>query len=150
LDEGIMKKTATTQQIQLAEKLGIKIPAESFLISSAIIEDEVGCAISSIKAKAESTEPQRDYAVALGIDVSNDSKNVACAKIQERLDEINKKLIKRHGLAPGKRVYWNGLRREMVISSIAANYRLWFKGGNGWGAFPSQITPINEESSQSI
>ena len=139
-----MKKKATAQQIQLATKLGIKIPRESILISSAMLEDEVGGAVNFIKPKSESTIPQREYASSLGIDVSRNSKNVAGARIQEALDERNEKLIREYDLKLGKRVYWNKSRREMIISSIADNYRLWFKGGNGWGAFPSQITPINE------
>lgn len=42
-------------------------------------------------------------------------------------------------LKPGVIVIWKHYEMKMVISSINENGRLWFKGGNGYGAFPHEI-----------
>lgn len=67
---------------------------------------------------------------------------VAFIKINIALDKKNRDLIRIYGLKPGKKVKWKKWNRIMEISSISANHRLCFKGGNGWRAFPHEIEPI--------
>ena len=71
------------------------------------------------------------------------SKRVAAVKIAMFLEKRNKKLIREYKLKPGAKVRWKYLNRIMEISSISDNGRLWFKGGNGWGAYPSQVEPVD-------
>ena len=35
------------------------------------------------------------------------------------------------------------MKEDYVISSIGKNYRLWFKGGQGQGAWPSKVKKRN-------
>ena len=140
-----MKLPASEFQKVLAKLMGISIDESSFLVSVAQITYSVAPALW-LKADQDASSPKQiDYAAALGIDVSEDPKRVASAKIQEQLDKRNESLVREMGLAPGDKVYWGRLEREMVISSIAKNSRLWFKGGNGYGAFPHEVDLIAAE-----
>jgi hypothetical protein len=142
-----MKKT-TKFQMQIAAKLGIAIQAESFDVAAAQIWDEIEEAITVKRSDRSPTKRQIEFAASLGLDVSKDTRRVASARIGNKLDEINHKLIQEFGLKPGIFVRWKKWNRTMEISSIAENGRLWFKGGNGWGAFPSEIEVIKASEQQ--
>ena len=95
-----------------------------------------------IYANVPATGNQKIFAKKLGINIEKDSLRVASSKISIAVNSLNKELIKKYDLKPGKQVKWKKWNRNMVISSISDNYRLWFKGGNGWGAFPHEVEPI--------
>jgi hypothetical protein len=136
-----MNKANKKQKI-IAAKLGIHIDHKSFDIAAAQILDAIRPAITKNLKDNSVTQKQIDFAKSLGLDVTNDSRAVASARISDALNENNQKLINEWGLTPGKHVRWKKWKREMVISSIAQNGLLWFKGGNGYCAFPSEIEPI--------
>lgn len=134
---------ASSFQKQISKKLNFQIDESSFDIAAAQIMDFVEPALDiELISKKTSTEKQRKYAKSLGIDVSQDSIRVASIKISIALDKRNHDLIHIYGLKPGKQIKWKKWNRIMEISSISVNCRLWFKGGNGWGAFPHEIEPI--------
>ena len=126
-----MPTPASKFQKIVARKLGIKIHAKSFAVAAAQIETALSPALIGEEDEAKpASERQVEFAASLGLDTSKDSMAVASARIQERLDERNAELIRTMRLAPGVRVKWKQWNREMVISSIAENGRLWFKGRN--------------------
>ena len=140
-----MKNRASQFQKEVAGRLGIEIDVSSFSIAAAQIEEALAPALWLNPDCEPATAKQIEYAASLDIDVSNDPKRVASVKIQEQQDARNKALIKKMNLQPGTAVLWKRNQREMVISSIAENGRLWFKGGNGYGAFPHEIEPIEAQ-----
>ena len=130
-----MTRRALKFQRDLAHRLGIRIDRSSFAVAAAQIEEAVSPALYLEPDRDPATKRQIEYAQSFGIDVSKDSKGVASAKIQVQQDSRNKVLIEKMRLAPGSVVVWKWNQRTMVISSIADNGRIWFKGGNGCGRF---------------
>ena len=134
-----MDERASQFQIELAGRLNIEIDRSSFLVASAQIEDAIALALWREPRLGLASERQVAYAASFGLDVAADSKRVASAKIEQKQLERSRKLISEMNLEPGIEVWWRQRERKMVISSIAANGRLWFKGGNGQGAFPHEV-----------
>lgn len=130
---------ASEFQKNVAAKLGVFIDPRSFNVAAAQLSDYLAAALDPEASSEPATEKQIAYAATLGVDVASETKRVASARIQEKHDERNRSLIQSMSLAPGVEVLWKETGRLMVISSIAENGRLWFKGGNGMGAFPHQV-----------
>jgi hypothetical protein len=139
---------STKYQKRIAAKLGIQLDTTSFNIAAAQILDEIEAAISKHTHDQAVSEKQIIFASELAIDVSDNSRRVASVRIGQALDKINRRLIKQWRLMPGVSVKWKRWDRIMVISSIAENGRLWFKGGNGLGAFPLEIEPIRDSKTR--
>lgn len=143
-----MRRPPSTEQIAIAGRLGLDVRADSSDVAAARIYDAVAVALGH-EPLAPSTERQRDFASSLGCDVSADSQRTASAKIGELLQDRNERAIAELDLKPGDRVVrvhrfehdgqWQTLEQEFVVSSIQPNGRIFFKGGNGQGAWPSQI-----------
>lgn len=130
-------------QKAVARKLSIKVDAKSFTVAAAQIETALSAALIGEKAIKPASERQIAYANSLGIGTSKDSMKVASARIRDRLGETNAERIRFLQLVPGMRVKWKKWNQEMIISSISENGLLWFKGGNGKCAFPSQVQAID-------
>ena len=135
-------------QMRLANVLGIDISADTFDVAAARLLDRVAPAIGYEPA-AGSSERQRAFAESLGQDVTFDSKRVASAKIGEALLARNRDAIDSLNLRPGDRVIritqfehageLRSFEQEFIVSSIQPNGRVFFKGGNGQGAWPTQL-----------
>ena len=136
------------EQVRLAALLGIDITPDSFDVAAARLQDAVAGAVG-YEPPEQSSERQRAFASSLGCDVSTDSKRIASAKISEALFAKNQEAIAVLNLQPGDRVIrvtqfeFEGILRsfeqEFVVSSIQPNGRVFFKGGNGQGAWPTQL-----------
>lgn len=135
-------------QISLARLLKISIAADTTDIAAARLLDAVASAVGH-ELPEPSSDKQRAFAVALGREVTGDSRRVASAKIGETLFERNQEAIAQLQLKPGDRVVrmqqfeFEGelrtLEQEFVVSSIQTNGRVFFKGGNGQGGWPTQL-----------
>jgi len=124
-----MSLPASHFQCELARFLGIEIDGSSFAVAAAQIETAISPALfSEPESVIPVTEKQVQFATDLGINVSQDNMKVASARIQEVLDQRNAALIQKMQLEAGIRVRWKKWNRDMTISSIATNGRLWFKG----------------------
>lgn len=142
---------ASQNQIALAGLLNLNIAADTFDVAAARLLDAVAVAIGH-EPPEQSSERQRAFAASLGHDVTADSKRVASAKIGEALFAKNQDAIASLSLKPGDRVVrveqfeYDGemrtLEQEFVISSIQPNGRVFFKGGNGQGAWPTQLKKL--------
>lgn len=139
-------------QKRIAALLAIDISHDTQGVAAAKIEDIVAPAIS-VDAKVNPvTRRQLDLADSLEIDVSQDSFRVAFAKIADRLAEQNKKLLDKLRLKAGDKVIkhqsieFEGrieeLSNEYIVSSIGRDGRIYFKGGNGRGAWPNEVTKV--------
>jgi hypothetical protein len=145
----------TAFQKQVAASLGIDISSETREVAAARIHTFVGPAIHSKAAQYAASERQIDFAKALGLDVTADSSLVASAKIGEELFVRNKAALEKLQLKPGDRVsvrhqfeFAGEMREwveEFVISSIQPNGRIMFKGGNGRGAWPTQVEKVAKQ-----
>ncbi|HLR77249.1 MAG TPA: hypothetical protein VK106_06280 [Balneolaceae bacterium] len=139
-----MKKT-TKHQLELAEQLEISISKKSFRIAAAQIYEELIDVFEYDFELEPSTAKQKKFAKKLGINVDNDSKSIANVRISVEVNRQNWQRIEKLGLRPGVEVRYkkenNAIlsQKSYIISSIGDNARLWFKGGQGRGAFPHQI-----------
>ena len=140
-------------QKSIANLLGIDISQDTLEIAAARIEDFVSPAIYPGKPARMPTDKQILFASSLGIDVTKDSFCIASVKIDQELQAKNRRAIIEMNLKPGdcvvkhESVRFNDethdLDREYIISSIGRNGRIWFKGGNGQGAWATQLEKLN-------
>jgi hypothetical protein len=148
------RESPTVFQRQVAAALGIDISRDSRRVAAARIQTFVGPALLDKVSVNSATECQVDFAKDLGLDVHGDSTLVASAKIADELFDRNKAAAERLQLKPGDRVR---IRRrcdhagqthewtdEYVVSSVQPNCRIMFKGGNGMGAWPTQVEKVEE------
>jgi hypothetical protein len=131
----------TSRQRQIASLLGLDISNDSKRVASAKILDSVFTAIYPEKQQHHNSPEQIDFAKSLGIYVEDDTRNIISARISDELETRNLNAIQSLGLSRGDKVRVNRHGTEGVyeISSIASNHRLWFKGGCGKGAWPTQV-----------
>jgi hypothetical protein len=149
---------ATEQQVRIAEALGVDVSGDSESVAAARILDEVAFAIGERNGRRPVTEKQVEFGRQLGLRLVADSLRVASAKIIEELRRRSVDAIKKLALKPGDRVLrrtvfeQNGepheYTQEFVISSIQPNTRVLFKGGNGQGAWPTQLEKVNIQGSR--
>lgn len=147
-------RTPSTEQISLAAAVGVDVSADTFDIAAARLQDAVASAIGW-EAPEPASDRQKTFASSLGKDVAGDSKRVASAKIGEALFDNNQAAIASLALKAGDRVIraerfeFGGevqtLEQEFVVSSIQPNGRVFFKGGNGQGAWPTQLRKVVAE-----
>lgn len=135
-------------QLRLANVIGVDISTDTFDVAAARLLDYVATAIGYEPADT-SSERQRSFSESLGLDVTGDSRRIASARIGEALLAKNRTAIESLNLQPGDRVirvtqfeHAGELRtfeQEFIVSSIQPNGRVFFKGGNGQGAWPTQL-----------
>ena len=132
---------ATKKQIEIAKKLGIDVSADSSTIAAAKIESAVYEVINPGAELRKATEKQIDFLKALNIETECRDLIIVSALIGEELQIRNILAIKKLDLKAGDTIVTEqfGREQEDVISSIAANHRIWFKGGQGRGCWPSQV-----------
>lgn len=143
-------------QIHLATLLDVDIVADTERVAAARLEDKVAPAIYPGQELRLATDRQVAFGRSLILDLTNDSFRVASAKIDDELRVRNRTAANDLGLKPGdrvvkrQRVEINGtchdLDQEYIVSSVDENFRVWFKGGNGQGAWPTQLEKIAEEA----
>jgi hypothetical protein len=144
-----MSSQAQSQdQRALAALLRLEITDDSLDVAAARLMDAVANAIR-FEQPESSSERQRSFASSLGCNVVSDTKRVASAKIGDALLARNQMAVASLDLKPGDRVVrtehfefegeMRSLSQEFFISSIQPNGRVFFKGGNGQGAWPTQL-----------
>jgi hypothetical protein len=146
-------KAQSQDQRSLAALLRIEIGGDSYDIAAAKLLDAVAAAIG-FEPPEQASDRQKAFALSLDLDVAGDSKRVASARIAEALLAKNLAAVAELDLKPGDRVVRTGhlefegdlhtISEEFVVSSIHANGRVYFKGGNGQGAWPTQLQRITE------
>ena len=135
-------------QDTLAALLKINLGGDSHDVAAAKLLDSVAVSLGFEPAEPAS-DRQRAFAESLGASVAGITKRVASARIGELLLAKNLKAIEDMNLKPGDQVVrtqsfeFQGetrvLEQEFVVSSVQPNGRVFFKGGNGQGAWPTQL-----------
>lgn len=146
------EKEPRQSQQELAETLDIDISGDTANVAAARLYDAVGPAIERGYKAQGATENQVEFAKSIGIDVSADSLRVAGARIADTLLARNRRQLEELNLKPGDRVQrttrytFDGksvaYKQDYIVSSIGENCRIYFKGGNGAGAWPSQVEKL--------
>lgn len=135
-------------QASLAALLQLDIAGDSYDVAGAKLLDAVASAIG-FEPPVGSSDRQQAFASSLGYSVSSDTKRVASARISDALLEKNQAALAALDLKPGDHVVrmeyfefegdMRSISQEFVVSSIQPNGRVFFKGGNGQGAWPTQL-----------
>ena len=135
-------------QHALAVLLKLDLGNDSRDVAAAKLLDAVAVSVGFEPAEPAS-DRQRAFAESLGASVEGITKRVASARIGELLLAKNLKAIEEMNLMPGDHVVrvqsfeFQGetrvLEQEFVVSSVQPNGRVFFKGGNGQGAWPTQL-----------
>jgi len=144
-----MKTKISKQQKEIAAALGVSIEGiKTFRVAAAKIMDFVAPSVGE-KEQLSPTQSQLDYANSLNIDVSNDTRRVASAKIQDHLEIKNLEALKSLNLKPGDKVlYDNGyMIKEHIVSSIKEKGKVYFKGVGCPQAWASQILRKDKQKS---
>jgi hypothetical protein len=149
------KLPANPEQLRIASLLGVCIDGDSESVAAARIEDAVASAIFPNHTAGPATESQINFGCALGLELSGLTKRVASAMIDDELQRRNAEALERLDLKPGDRVIkrrefsfggqMHVLEDEHVVSSVGENtMRVYFRGGNGKGAWPTELTRIED------
>lgn len=136
-------------QVKLAALLQIDLSGDCESVAAARLQDAFAPALLARAATLASVR-QIEFGASLGLDLSRDTLRVASAKIDRALYYRSLVALRTLDLRSGDRVIkrdtyeMNGkvhvLEHEFVVSSIDPNsLRVWFKGGNGQGAWPTQL-----------
>jgi hypothetical protein len=145
----ILDGSPTDFQSRLAGFLGVDLSRDTCEVAAARLADAVLPATSPLQTPRVATERQVAFARDLGIVVDDDSATVCGAKIDAELRRRNLAALRLLNLQPGDTVrrttYYtlNGERRsavrDFIVSSIGRDMRVYFKGGSGEGAWPTQL-----------
>ena len=138
----MQRNKSNEEQIEIARKLNLDVTQDTESIAAARILEAVYSAIYPQREKYGVSREQIEFAESLDIDVSEYSRIILSAIIADKLHELNVAALQTLGLQAGDKVLTNqyGSEKISTISSISQiNCRLWFKGGNGRGAWPSQV-----------
>lgn len=144
-----MSTTPTGLQQRIAAVLGIDIASDTEAVAAARILDAVAKAIGEKHGPRPATSKQVEFGHQLGLDLAQDSIRVASAKLSAELRRRNRAALERLCLMPGDRVLkritfardgeLQETTQEFTVSSIHESSRVFFKGGNGQGAWPTQL-----------
>jgi hypothetical protein len=144
-------------QVKLAALLRIDVSGDCESVAAARLQDAVAPALLD-RAAAPSSVRQIEFGASLGLDLSSDTLRVASAKIDQALYYRNLMALRTLDLRSGDRVVKRDtyemhgtvhvLEHEFVVSSIEPNsLRVWFRGGNGQGAWPTQLRRLESGGS---
>lgn len=142
------------EQTKLARTLGIDVARDTESIAAARLLDAVAEAVG-LPPFEPSTARQQDFAASLGENVNGESKRVASAIIDRALFERNQARLIELKLKPGDHVIRidrldcagivSEVEREFIVSSIHSSGRIYFKGGKGEGAWPTQVRKLKSD-----
>ena len=145
----------TSEQMRVASLLGVCVERDTAAVAAARIEDAVALAILPSHPPSPATESQVNFGIGLGLQLAGESKRVASAMIDDQRQRLNADAIEQLDLKPGDRVIkrteitFEGqrhiLEEEHIVSSVGENtLRVYFRGGNGRGAWPTELTKIKD------
>jgi hypothetical protein len=130
-------------QVLFGQKLDIDLSGHSINVARAMIDDYIDKYFYGNDLKTL-TQKQIDYAHDLGFDISNMTKRQGEAFLDDILYQKNQEIIQSEKLEPGisvKRIY-DKFDNVEVISSIAKDGTVYFKGGNGKRAWARNLKKI--------
>jgi hypothetical protein len=135
-----------TEQINLARDIGIDVIDLPMDIAWSLINYVVQVTFDH-GDKRKPTQKQIEFVAKYAIDVSDAPRFVVDAIINALMTSINIESIERERLAPGINVVktYSKLKTVYVISSIAEDGTVYFKGGNGQKAWARNLKSVEEQ-----
>jgi hypothetical protein len=127
-------------QVNFGKRLGLDLDGKSLGVARAEIDDAITRDFYGFSYLGRPSEKQCALALKFGIDISAMSKAVGAAYIDDIMYQLNMDAISKHNLAPGVPVRHTTQPNEnLVISSIAPDGTVYFKGGNGKRAWARSL-----------
>jgi hypothetical protein len=138
-------KSVSDEQIAFARRLGLDIEGKSKSEALAMILDVIDRDFLGLSDRGNATPKQVDFAAQFQRDLSQVSRRVADAIVNDLMTELNLAAIDREQLAPGVTVRNKHDRTEqlLVISSIQPDGTVFFKGGNGARAWARSLVRVD-------
>lgn len=131
-------------QIAFGERLGLNLKGKSVGVAWAEIDDAVTIGFHGACDLGSPSLKQCALAEKFGFDISNSTKSVGFAVIDDIMYHLNIEALEKHQLAPGVTV--RNIRqgeKHYVISSISSDGTVYFKGGNGKRAWARNLERMN-------
>jgi|SRR6185312_3455828 len=128
-------------QVAFGKKLGLDLEGTSVGVARAEIDDVLAAGFYGESELGRPSPKQCALAEKFGFDISGMSKGVGSAVIDDIMHQLNMEAIEKHRLAPGVAVRHPGrpYDRNLVISSVAPDGTVYFKGGNGQRAWARSL-----------
>jgi len=132
-------------QVLFGKKLGLDLKGCSLGVSLAKIDDLLDQEFWSKKELGKPSQKQINLAAEFGFDISNETKRVGSAIIDDIMEQLNLESIESQNLKPGDKVRnkWDPIGQIWVISSIKNDGLVFFKGGNGKKAWSRNLIKFN-------
>lgn len=141
-----LSKVQLVNEAQLAfgELLGFDLRGCSVGVARAKIEDVISTRFWGHSDLGHPSPKQCALALKFGFDISNESRGVGFAVINDIMFQLNMEAIERLGLSLGVRVRHKSGRLEqvLVVSSVASDGTVYFKGGNGKKAWARSLERV--------
>lgn len=148
-----MGNTPTEIQRKIAAMLGIEIDGYSKRTVAAALRAALAEDVLDIVPTSATSESQRDIAAQLGINNLSDYKEIAGLQIGAAFTKLNEEASAKYKFIAGMCVEFIGgphvhdftynIGDTFVISSLGKDGRVYFKGGGGQSAHPSQLRPCS-------
>ena len=134
----------TKAQIAFGQRLGLDLAGKSVGEAQAMIEDAIQRDFLMDEDLGSPTLKQVELAAKFQKDISGTSLRVGNAIVDDLMTELNHEAIRREGLAPGVVTInkHDTLKMKRVISSIAEDGTVYFRGGNGAKAWARSLIRI--------
>ena len=135
-----------SQQIEVGRKLGLDLKGKSVRVASAMIGEYLMANFWGTPEQALPSPRQCDLAEEFGYDIRTMSRGVGSAVIDDIMDHLNKESIDNEKLEPGVEVRFRSRddSRVRIVSSVAADGTVFFKGGNGQKAWARSLERANK------
>ena len=135
-----------SQQIEVGRKLGLDLKGKTVRVASAMIGEYLMANFWGAPERALPSPRQCDLAEEFGYDIRTMSRGVGSAVIDDIMDHLNKESIDNEKLEPGVEVRFRNRddSRVRVVSSVAADGTVFFKGGNGQKAWARSLERANK------
>lgn len=136
--------TVNEEQLEFCEKLGLSVQGDSVGVAMAKVSEMVDSTFNKERPRKALSPKQIELARQFGQDISQESKIVGEAIITDIMHQLNMNAISSQNLESGVAVInkHDSLQRNYVISSIAPDGTVYFKGGNGQRAWARSLVAV--------
>jgi hypothetical protein len=131
----------TQAQIEFGRRIGLELSGKVVGVARAMIEDVIDSEFYGRTDLGKPTEKQIELARKFGHDITMASRRVGHATIDHIMTGLNYDAIASQKLARDVVVYnkHDPFRRKLIISSIADDGTVYFRGGNGARAWARSL-----------
>ncbi|MBA1447042.1 MAG: hypothetical protein FE835_19580 [Gammaproteobacteria bacterium] len=136
----------TKAQIKFCKNVGLDVSSDTERVAIARLHETIQREFWENTDLGRPTENQVELASKFGIDISNMSRIVGNAIIDDIMSELNKEAIIEQSLKPGSRVRktYDENGKIYIISSIKRDGTVYFKGGNGQKAWARNLVSTEQ------